>query len=128
MLAMVGVPPAVGFAGKWYIALGAVRAGTWPVAVVIFASTLLTLGYFALLVERMFVAPAGPTAATATDGGTEAEADDGADGGADVGSSRPGRSALALVIGAAVAAVVLGFAVTDLQTALEPTIDTLLSP
>ncbi|WP_251343543.1 proton-conducting transporter membrane subunit [Haloplanus halophilus] len=115
MLAMVGVPPAVGFAGKWYIALGAVRAGTWPVAVVIFGSTLLTLAYFALLVERMFVAPASASVQAATDGGSDDH------------PSRPSRRALALVIGAAAVALVLGVAVTDLQTALEPTIDTLLS-
>jgi multicomponent Na+:H+ antiporter subunit D len=118
MLAMVGVPPAVGFAGKWYIALGAVRAGTWPVAVVIFASTLLTLAYFALLVERMFVAPASASVRAATDGGS-----DGPDR-----PSEPSRRALALVVGAAVVAVALGVVVTDLGTALEPTIDTLLSP
>jgi multicomponent Na+:H+ antiporter subunit D len=114
---MVGVPPAVGFAGKWYIALGAVRAGTWPVAVVIFASTLLTLAYFALLIERMFVAPASASMRAVTDGGEE-EGDR---------PSRPGRAALALVVLAAVVAVALGLAVTNLQIALEPTIDTLLA-
>ena len=115
MLAMVGVPPAVGFAGKWYIALGAVRAGAWPVAVVIFASTLLTLAYFALLIERMFVAPASPSVRAATDGGEGDRPD------------RPSRAALALVILAAITAVALGLGVTNLQTALEPTIDTLLA-
>jgi multicomponent Na+:H+ antiporter subunit D len=120
MLAMVGVPPAVGFAGKWYIALGAVRAGAWPVAVVIFASTLLTLGYFAILVERMFVAPASPSVRAATDGGAESERLGG--------SATPPRGLLALVVGAAVVAVALGFAVTGLETALEPTLDALLSP
>jgi len=118
MLAMVGVPPAVGFAGKWYIALGAVRAGTWPVAVVVFASTLLTLAYFAILVERMFVAPASASVQATTDGGTDAEVDR---------PSRPAPELVALIVGAAVVALVLGVAVTDLQTALEPTLDTLLS-
>jgi len=117
MLAMVGVPPAVGFAGKWYIALGAVRAGVWPVAVVIFASTLLTLAYFAILVERMFVAPASPSVRAATDGGADRLG----------GAATAPRRLLALVVGAAVVAVVLGFAVTGLETALEPTLDTLLS-
>ena len=117
MLAMVGVPPAVGFAGKWYIALGAVRAGVWPVAVVIFASTLLTLAYFAILVERMFVAPASPSVRAATDGGAERLG----------GAATPPRRLLALVVGAAVVAVALGFAVTGLETVLDPTLDTLLS-
>jgi multicomponent Na+:H+ antiporter subunit D len=121
MLAMVGVPPAVGFAGKWYIALGAVRAGTWPVAVVIFGSTLLTLAYFALLIERMFVAPASPSVRAAADGG-ERDGDDDSDR-----PDRPSRAALALVVLAAVVAVALGLVVTNLQIALEPTIDTLLA-
>jgi multicomponent Na+:H+ antiporter subunit D len=120
MLAMVGVPPAVGFAGKWYIALGAVRAGTWPVAVVIFASTLLTLAYFALLVERMFVAPAAPAESLA-DGGTTDEGDAAAP------TAGPSTGALALVVGTAVLAVVLGLAVTDIEALLQPTLDSLLS-
>lgn len=53
-LAMVGVPPAVGFVGKWYIVLGAVEAEAWPLVVVILASTLLTLAYFARVLERIF--------------------------------------------------------------------------
>jgi len=57
-LAMVGVPPAVGFVGKWYIVLGAVNAGNWPVVAVLLASTLLTLAYFARLVERLYFAEA----------------------------------------------------------------------
>ena len=57
-LAMVGVPPAVGFVGKWYIVLGAVDAGLWPVVVVLLASTLLTLAYFARLGERLYFAEA----------------------------------------------------------------------
>ena len=57
-LAMVGVPPAVGFMGKWYIVLGAVNAGTWPVVAVLLASTLLTLAYFARLAERLYFAEA----------------------------------------------------------------------
>ncbi|WP_248896570.1 proton-conducting transporter membrane subunit [Haloplanus halobius] len=114
MLAMVGVPPAVGFAGKWYIALGAVRAGTWPLAVVIFASTLLTLAYFARLIERMYVAPMSEPVGAAADGGTDAV-------------TAPSRRSVALVVGAAVVAVALGLLVTDLQALLEPTIDTLLA-
>jgi len=113
VFAMVGVPPAVGFAGKWYIALGAVRAGTWPVAVVIFGSTLLTLAYFALLVERMFVAPASPAVESVADGGAD--------------RPRPATGTLALVVGAAVLAVALGFAVTGLEALLQPTLDALLT-
>jgi multicomponent Na+:H+ antiporter subunit D len=133
MLAMVGIPPAVGFAGKWYIALGAVRAGTWPVAVVVFASTLLTLAYFARLIERMFVGePSGAVRAVA-DGGDPDDAPapdaDDRDESADADVDRPRRpptGAVLLVVGAAVVAVVLGLVVTDIGTLLEPTLDTLL--
>ncbi|MFB6303364.1 MAG: proton-conducting transporter membrane subunit [Haloferacaceae archaeon] len=139
MLAMVGVPPAVGFAGKWYIALGAVRAGTWPVAVVVFASTLLTLAYFARLIERMYVADPSPAVGAVSDGGTDAPGDvrgdpdretgGDADGGVDLDEPpRPPTGALVLIVGAAVAAVALGLVVTDLGTVLEPTLDTLLPP
>jgi len=70
-LGMVGVPPAVGFVGKWYIVLGAVEAGVWPVVAVLLASTLLTLAYFARLGERLFFAEPtiAPESAAATDGG-----------------------------------------------------------
>jgi multicomponent Na+:H+ antiporter subunit D len=122
MLAMVGVPPAVGFVGKWYIALGAVRAGTWPVAVVIFASTLLTLAYFALLVERMFVAPASASVQAATDGGADDDGDS-----APQRPSAPARGVVGLIVGAALVALALGLVVTDLGIVLEPTLDTLLS-
>ncbi|MDB2236757.1 MULTISPECIES: monovalent cation/H+ antiporter subunit D family protein [Halorubrum] len=69
-LAMVGVPPAVGFMGKWYIVLGAVNAGSWPVVAVLLASTLLTLAYFARLAERLYFAEATiAPEAVAADGG-----------------------------------------------------------
>ncbi|OYR76708.1 monovalent cation/H+ antiporter subunit D family protein [Halorubrum ezzemoulense] len=69
-LAMVGVPPAVGFMGKWYIVLGAVNAGFWPVVAVLLASTLLTLAYFARLAERLYFAEATiAPEAVAADGG-----------------------------------------------------------
>jgi len=75
-IALIGIPPSVGFIGKWYIAVGSVEAELWPVAAVIFLSTMLTLGYVARLLEKMFFtpvshapAPAGPGGGVATDGG-----------------------------------------------------------
>ncbi|USZ68682.1 monovalent cation/H+ antiporter subunit D family protein [Halorussus salilacus] len=63
-LTMVGIPPTVGFVGKWYIALGAVESGAWVLTAVIVASTLLTLAYFARLVERMFFREASVSSPT----------------------------------------------------------------
>ncbi len=121
-LSMVGVPPAVGFVGKWYIALGAVEASAWPLAVVILASTLLTLAYFARILERMFFRDieeprssehgeeAGTAPAAAADGGVD----------------RPSIGMTATIVVAAVAAVALGVLAFEYGQLLEPTIEALL--
>ncbi|WP_302080512.1 monovalent cation/H+ antiporter subunit D family protein [Salinibaculum rarum] len=124
-LSMVGVPPAVGFVGKWYIAVGAVESGVWPVAAVIFVSTVLTLAYFARVIERMYFAPAIPeedleteqdsptdTASTAvTDGGDTAETE----------PTRPVSPGMVLVVVAAtVTAVALGFLGSEIEQLLDP--------
>ncbi|WP_049980723.1 monovalent cation/H+ antiporter subunit D family protein [Halolamina rubra] len=114
-LAMVGVPPAVGFVGKWYIALGAVEASAWPLAVVILLSTLLTLAYFARILERMFFRDAGeeprsPTSRTASDADRD---------GVSLGMA-------GVVVAAAIAAVVLGTLAFEYGQLLEPTVEALL--
>ena len=116
-LAMVGVPPAIGFVGKWYIVLGAVRAEIWPVVVVLLASTLLTLAYFAKLVERLYFAE--PTI-------YEGDDDAGAAPVADGGDSPVSTGMLAVVVGAAVLAVVLVAAVPVLEQTLLETLPPLL--
>jgi len=136
-LALVGVPPAVGFVGKWYIAVGAVESGTWVVAAVILVSTVLTLAYVARVIERMYFAepPAPerePTAAftalsseegasASTDGGTRA-------GTADTPERPVSYGMVAVVVLAAVAAVVLGFAAPAIEALLEPTLAEVFAP
>lgn len=115
-LAMIGVPPAVGFVGKWQIVLGAVEAKAWVVAPVLFASTLLTLAYFARVLERAFVAdvPASLDAgAPATDGGTAVE---------DLGLS---AGMVVVIVTAAIASVVLGLLGSEIAQFLEPTLEVL---
>ena len=65
-LGLVGIPPSIGFLGKWYIGVGAVEAsmaGGDPagigIAVVIFISTLFTLSYVARVIERFYFAGVG---------------------------------------------------------------------
>ncbi|WP_049982176.1 proton-conducting transporter membrane subunit [Halorubrum sp. BV1] len=65
-LALVGIPPSVGFLGKWYISVGAVEsslagggAAGIGIAAVIFVSTLFTLSYVARLLERFYFAGVG---------------------------------------------------------------------
>ena len=133
-LGMVGVPPAVGFVGKWYIALGAVEGRAWPLAVVILASTLLTLAYFARVLERIYFRDA---ASAAVDGASaDVDTDTGqprtvvTDG---VGTETVTRAARvstgmrATVLAAAVLAVVLGVAAFEYGQLLEPTIERLLA-
>ena len=138
-IVLVGIPPSVGFLGKWYIAVGAVRAGTWPIAVVVFLSTLLTLSYVARLLERLYFAeptePTDPAVGAGTDAdagtGTGADADTElgardpdpvADGGARADSRAPAAVStgmVAVIVAAAVVAVALGFATAPFEAFLE---------
>ena len=119
---IVGVPPTVGFIGKWYIGVAAVESGLWALVFVVFASTLLTLLYVARLLEKLYFdylpddAPshAEASAAIATDGGEHATADGG-------GTLSYGMVSLVLV--ATVLSVALGFAGAELTGALEPLVE-----
>ncbi len=50
-LGMIGVPLTVGFVSKWFLVVGALEAGLWPVAVLILLSSLLALIYIWRVVE-----------------------------------------------------------------------------
>jgi len=50
-LSLIGVPLTVGFVSKWYLVMGALEAGLWPVAVLILLSSLLALIYIWRVVE-----------------------------------------------------------------------------
>ena len=54
-LSMVGIPPTAGFFSKFYLVWGAIDVGNWFVAVVVVASSMLTMIYFLRLFERIFV-------------------------------------------------------------------------
>ena len=73
-LALVGVPPTVGFIGKWQVAIGAIEAGVWPFAVLIIASTLITLAYVLRLLELLYFPVSTSAHTVATDGGRPARA------------------------------------------------------
>ncbi len=126
LIALVGIPPSIGFVGKWYIAVGAIEAQAWPVAAVIFLSTMLTLAYVARLLEKMYFTPAkshsvghAPTAeGVATDGGAEATTATGSD---LAGTVTIGM--LAVLVVTALVAVILGFAGGLFAELLEPFIE-----
>jgi multicomponent Na+:H+ antiporter subunit D len=110
-LGMVGVPPTIGFVGKYYVALVAVEAGSWGLLAVIVTSTLLTLAYFLRLLERAFFRAPGPSEDDADGGETESPASVGM---------------LGIVVVAAVLAVVLGALAFGYGQFLEPSIEVLL--
>ena len=53
-LSLVGVPPTAGFVSKWYLVLGTLEQGLWPIAVVILVGSLLALIYVWKLVEAAY--------------------------------------------------------------------------
>lgn len=138
-LVLVGVPPSIGFLGKWYIALGAIRASSWPVAVVVLLSTLLSLAYVARLLERLYFAtPEDPSVSDdAHPTGTDSPASRTDGGTLDTGreSSRPDTQAPAEITGGMIALVVvvvavvvgLGFATDAFQALVDPFVVEVLS-
>lgn len=60
-LSLIGVPLTVGFISKWYLVLGAVEAGLWPVAVLVLVGSVLALFYVWRIVEVAYFE--APTAA-----------------------------------------------------------------
>lgn len=53
-LSMIGLPPTGGFFGKWYIVLSAVESRNYLAVAAVIVTTLVTLAYFARVLERLF--------------------------------------------------------------------------
>jgi multicomponent Na+:H+ antiporter subunit D len=53
-LSMIGTPPVAGFVTKWHLLLGALDAGSLVILMVLAASTLLNVAYFAPVVYQAF--------------------------------------------------------------------------
>ena len=51
---MIGIPPFGGFLSKWYLAIGSVEAGLYPVLFVLALSTLLNASYFLPIIYSAF--------------------------------------------------------------------------
>jgi multicomponent Na+:H+ antiporter subunit D len=54
-LAMIGLPPSVGFATKWYLIIAALEAKQFIFVAVIFFSTLLMVFYFWRVIEYLYI-------------------------------------------------------------------------
>lgn len=57
-LSLIGVPATVGFISKWYLILGAVENGWWPVVLLIVASSLLAVIYVWKIIEAAYIGQA----------------------------------------------------------------------
>lgn len=53
-VALIGIPPTVGFMGKYYIALGAIQSGSWAIMALVIASTILTVAYIVPVIDRLY--------------------------------------------------------------------------
>ncbi|PSO55262.1 MAG: NADH/ubiquinone/plastoquinone (complex I) [Actinobacteria bacterium QS_5_72_10] len=106
---MVGVPPTAGFFSKLYLLLGSIEAGNWVFVVVIAASSLLTAGYFVVMLEQVLTRePVHEAVRTAAD---------------------PGPAYLAPVMVLAVGVVVLGLGnLSIVDGILAPATSALLAP
>ena len=108
---IIGVPPTVGFIGKWYLAVSSVESGLWVVVLVVFLSTLLTLLYVARILEKLYFdylpedepSHAEASATIATDGGRTLS-----------------TGMIALALSAAILSLVLGFAGAELTEMVDP--------
>lgn len=56
-LSLIGVPLTAGFISKWYLILGALERGWWPVAVLVLAGSLLAVVYIWRVVEVAYFRP-----------------------------------------------------------------------
>ena len=54
-LGLIGVPGTAGFISKWYLVLGALEKGWWPIAVLILLSSLLAVAYVWRVIEVMYL-------------------------------------------------------------------------
>jgi multicomponent Na+:H+ antiporter subunit D len=53
-LGIIGVPGTAGFISKWYLAVGALEKGYWPLVFVIVASSLIAVVYVGRFVEAAY--------------------------------------------------------------------------
>jgi len=56
-MAMIGVPPTVGFFSKWYLALSVIENKAWVFLAVILLSSLLNAVYFFRIIEKIYLKP-----------------------------------------------------------------------
>ena len=66
-LSIIGVPGTAGFISKWYLGVGAVEHGYWPVAFLIVASSIISVLYIGRVVECAYFRPVSEACERASD-------------------------------------------------------------
>lgn len=66
-LGLIGVPGTAGFVSKWYLAVGAIEKGYWPLAFVIVASSLIAVVYIGRVIEVAYFREPSPDIADTRD-------------------------------------------------------------
>jgi multicomponent Na+:H+ antiporter subunit D len=64
---IIGTPGTAGFISKWYLAVGALEAGGWPMVLLIVASSLIAVVYIGRVVEVAWMREPSPLVAKASD-------------------------------------------------------------
>jgi len=64
-LSIIGVPGTVGFVSKWYLGVGALEEGWWPVVLAMMVSSLIAVIYIGRVIEVVYFQPAGERSAEA---------------------------------------------------------------
>lgn len=64
-IGLIGAPGTSGFISKWFLALGSIERGWWPIAFLIVASSLISVVYIGRIVEVAYFRDPGPEVAEA---------------------------------------------------------------
>jgi multicomponent Na+:H+ antiporter subunit D len=59
-LSLIGIPGTVGFISKWYLVLGTLEKGMWPLAVLVLVASILALVYVWRVVEAAYFSEPAP--------------------------------------------------------------------
>ncbi len=59
-LSLIGIPATAGFTTKWYLVIGALERGMWPVAAAVVASSVLAVAYVWRFVEAAYLSEPAP--------------------------------------------------------------------
>ncbi len=54
-ISMIGLPPTIGFFSKWYLIMGVIGKGYWPLVIVIILSSLFSVVYFFRILEKVYL-------------------------------------------------------------------------